>query len=213
MFSTSSPTYPGLGQRRGIGKREGHVENFRQRLRQQGLAGSRRADQQDIRFLQLDFARRGGRRRPALPHENALVVVINRDGEFFLGLALADYVLIEPFFELLRLRQMEYRRVGFFRAVFFENRVANRNALIANVGFRIVAGRRDQLPDDLLVLMAERASEHLIHAASFHPATLRELIAFISLPSDSPRPQRESVRKKPPAAFCPSYQSRPCADT
>jgi hypothetical protein len=44
-----------LGQRRGIGHGEGHVEDARQRLRQQRLAGAGRADQQDVRFRQFDI--------------------------------------------------------------------------------------------------------------------------------------------------------------
>ena len=45
-----------FGQRRGIGHREGHVEDARQRLRQQRLAAARGADQQDVRFREFDVA-------------------------------------------------------------------------------------------------------------------------------------------------------------
>ena len=44
----------GLGQRRGVGDRERDVEDPRQRLREQGLAAAGRAEQQDVRLLQLD---------------------------------------------------------------------------------------------------------------------------------------------------------------
>ena len=53
----------GLGQRGGVGDREGHVEQLGQRLRQQRLAAAGRADQQDVALLQLDVvvARRARR--------------------------------------------------------------------------------------------------------------------------------------------------------
>ena len=73
-----------------------------QGLRQQSLAGAGRPDQHDVRFLQLDVA------RPALlVHEDALVVVINRDGELLLRPVLPDDVLIKLLFQLLRLGKLE----------------------------------------------------------------------------------------------------------
>ena len=44
-----------LGQRGGVGDREGDVEDSRQRLRQQRLAAAGRPEQQDVRLLQLDL--------------------------------------------------------------------------------------------------------------------------------------------------------------
>src|SRR3546814_641195 len=43
-----------LGQRRRVGHGEGHVEEARERLREQGLAAAGRADEQDVRLLQVD---------------------------------------------------------------------------------------------------------------------------------------------------------------
>ena len=48
----------GLGQRRGVGDRERHVEDPRERLREQRLAAAGRPEQQDVRLLQLDVRRR-----------------------------------------------------------------------------------------------------------------------------------------------------------
>src|SRR5689334_12438734 len=79
----------GLCQRRRIDDAEGHVEHARQRLCQQRLAGASRANQQDVGFLNLNI------RRAPLEHVNAFVMLINRDGEFFLSLFLADDVIIE----------------------------------------------------------------------------------------------------------------------
>ena len=54
----------GLGERGGVGDRERHLQQPRERLREQRLAAAGRADQQDVRLLR---ARRRGRRtrRPA----------------------------------------------------------------------------------------------------------------------------------------------------
>ena len=46
----------GLGQRRGVGDGEGHVQDAGERLGQQRLAAARRPEQQDVRLLQLDLA-------------------------------------------------------------------------------------------------------------------------------------------------------------
>ena len=45
---------PGLGQRGGVGDHERHVQQARQRLREQRLAGSGRADEQDVALGELD---------------------------------------------------------------------------------------------------------------------------------------------------------------
>ena len=47
----------GLGQRRRVGDRERDVEDPRERLGEQRLAAAGRAEQQDVRLLQLDLAR------------------------------------------------------------------------------------------------------------------------------------------------------------
>ena len=46
----------GLGQRGGVGDGERHVEDLRQRAREQRLAGAGRAEQQDVALLELDVA-------------------------------------------------------------------------------------------------------------------------------------------------------------
>ena len=63
----------GLGQRGRVGDRERDVEDPRERLREQRLAAAGRAEQQDVRLLQLDLA-------VVLAHADALVVVVDRDG-------------------------------------------------------------------------------------------------------------------------------------
>ena len=78
----------GFGQRRRIGNGEGNVERPGQGLRQQCLAGPGRADHQNVPLLQLDVL------KPA-PVQDALVVVVHRDRENFLGPVLADDIVIE----------------------------------------------------------------------------------------------------------------------
>jgi hypothetical protein len=48
----------GFGQRGGVGDRERHVEQARQRFGQQRLARTGRTDQQDVGFAQLDSSLR-----------------------------------------------------------------------------------------------------------------------------------------------------------
>src|SRR5688500_8768104 len=64
----------GLGEARGIGDGERHVEDPRERLREERLPAARRADEQDVRSLQLDVVY-------AVARPHALVVVIDRDRE------------------------------------------------------------------------------------------------------------------------------------
>ena len=44
----------GFGERRRVGDRERNVEDARERLREQRLADARRADEQDVRLVELD---------------------------------------------------------------------------------------------------------------------------------------------------------------
>jgi hypothetical protein len=70
-------------------------------LREQRLAGPRRADQQDVRLGQLDVV-------PAprlLLDLDPLVVVVDRDRQLLLGPFLADDVLVEELLDFLGRRQ------------------------------------------------------------------------------------------------------------
>ena len=142
----------GLGQRGGVGDREGHVEDPRERLREQRLAAAGRAEQQDVRLLQLDVA--VGRHH----HLHALVVVVDGDRQRALGRVLADDVLVEHLVDLARLRQVlevERRRRG---ELLVDDLVAEVDALVADVD----AGPGDQLLDLALRLAAEAAQELLV---------------------------------------------------
>ena len=147
----------GFGQSGGVHDGEGNVEHLGQGLRQQRLAGAGGANQHDVRLGQLDFA-------AALPvHVDPLVVVVNRHRELLLGLLLADDVLVEEGLHLGRLGKLVGRGCGLrFRAVVFQNGVADGNALIADVGARIIGGRRNQLGDGVLRLVAKRTAQYFV---------------------------------------------------
>src|SRR5438270_2030057 len=85
----------GFGERGGIDDGERNVEHLGQGLRQQSFAGAGGADKKNVALGELHIA-------VALAiHVNALVVVVNRHRQFFLGLLLADDILIEKNFYLL----------------------------------------------------------------------------------------------------------------
>ena len=90
----------GFGQRGGVDDGERHIENPRQRLRHQRLAGSGRADQQDVRLRQLDLG------IPHPVHVDALRMVINGHRQLPLGGLLPDHVLIQKIFYFQRLRDL-----------------------------------------------------------------------------------------------------------
>ena len=61
-----------FGQVRRVADREGDLEDPSERLREQRLAGARRAQKEDVRFLELDVI-------PAhVPGVDALVVIVDR---------------------------------------------------------------------------------------------------------------------------------------
>jgi hypothetical protein len=82
-------------------------------------------------------------------------VVVNRDRELLLGGILPDDVLIEKFLHFERFGNFVRRPGGSLNLVVFQDGIANGDALVADVRPRIVAGRRDQLADYVLALMAK----------------------------------------------------------
>ena len=86
----------GFGQRGGVGDHERHVEQARQRLRQQRLARAGGADQQDVALGQLDLV------LGAAHVLEPLVVVVDRHRQRALGGVLADHVLVEAGLDLAR---------------------------------------------------------------------------------------------------------------
>ena len=143
----------GLGQRRRVGDREGDVEDAGQGLGEQRLAAAGRAEQHDVRLLQLDLGLLG------LGDLDALVVVVDGDREGALGGVLADHVLLQHVVDLARLGQvLELDRAGGGGQLLVDDLVAEVDALVADVDAR--AG--DQLLDLALRLAAEAAEELLV---------------------------------------------------
>ena len=96
-----------LGERGRVGDRERDVEDPRERLREQRLPAPGRAEQQDVRLLQLDVGLVG------LPHAHALVVVVDRDRERPLRLLLGDDVVVQDRVDVPRAREVvEVERGG-----------------------------------------------------------------------------------------------------
>ena len=141
----------GLGQRGRVGDRERDVEDPRERLRQVRLAAPGRAEQEDVRLLQLDVV--VGR-----AHLHALVVVVDGDGERALGGLLADHVLVQQRVDLGRARKVVEVEVSGSGELLVDDLVAEVDALVADVD----AGAGDQLLDLTLALAAEAAEKLLV---------------------------------------------------
>ncbi len=139
----------GLGQRGGVANGKGDVEDAGQRLGQQGLAGAGRANQEDVRLVDLDV--RAGR----AVHQ-PLVVAVDRHGQHLLGMLLADDVLVELGHDLPRRGDIvEQRFAGSAAAaLLFEDRLAEIDAFAADVD---VARSLDQRADVAIALAAKGA--------------------------------------------------------
>src|SRR5436190_940474 len=157
----------GLGQRRRVDDGEGDREQLGQGLRQQRLAGARRADEQDVRLGELDFVAAAR----LLLDLDALVVVVDRDRELLLGLFLADDVLVEELLDFLGDGERGAGAAARLEPVVVrDDVVADLDALVADEHGRT----RDQLADVVLVFVTERAAENLPFAGLFdHYALLR----------------------------------------
>src|SRR5580698_9718020 len=109
-------------------------------------------------------------------------MVVDRDRELPLGRLLANHILIQKIFDLERLRYFVRTGCGGLRLVVLEDRVANRNAFVADIGPRVIARRRNQLTDNILTLVAEGTSQCLVRSSSLQAGLL-----LPSLPSVSSR--------------------------
>ncbi len=140
----------GLGERRGVGDRERHVEHACQRLGEVRLAAPGRAEHQDVRLLQLDIVAAAD--AGLLLILDPLVVVVDRDGEDLLGVVLTDHVVVEELADLTRIGELVERQLAGVGEFLFDDLVAEIDALVTDVDTRT----GDQLLDLLLGLAAER---------------------------------------------------------
>jgi hypothetical protein len=145
----------GLGQRRRVGDREGDVEDPGERLREKRLPAARRAEQEDVRLLQLDV------RVVRLPHAHALVVVVDGDGEGALRLLLGDDVVVQHRVDVTRPREVVEVERGRGRELLVDDLVAEIDALVADVD----AWTGNQLLHLPLALAAEAAEQLLVSLA------------------------------------------------
>ncbi len=174
-----------LGEGRGIGDGERYVQQPRQRLGEQRLAGTGGSDQQNIALGELDFVAR--------PHAfgaarlQALVMVVDRDRQDALGALLADDVFIEDFLDFLRLGELVAGALGALLELFADDVVAQLDAFVADEYRR--AG--DELPNLVLALSAERAIQQfaviMFAARIFAHAVLK-------LTAPDPKPKRQRLR-------------------
>jgi hypothetical protein len=93
-------------------------------------------------------------------------MVIDSNREFLLGRLLSDNVLIQVFLQLERPRELAGRAVALVMPVVLDDRIAHRDAFIADVGTRIVAGGRDKLPYNVLALVTERTAEGIVRSGA-----------------------------------------------
>src|SRR5690606_33765529 len=141
---------------RGVGDREGDVQHAGERLRQQGLAGARGAQQEDVGLRQLDGVL-AALRAAVLTGLDPFVVVVHRDGEGLLGRLLAHHVPLEELVDLAGLGELLPADLAGLGELFLDDLVAEIDALVADVH----TGPCDELLDLLLALAAERALEQI----------------------------------------------------
>src|SRR5262249_24237096 len=149
-----------LGERRRVDDGEGNREQLGERLGEQGLAGAGRTDQQDVALGQLDVVAAAR----LLLDLDPLVVDVNGDVELLLRPLLADDVLVKEFLDLLGRGQRGTGAAVLEPVVVRNDVIADLDALIADED----GGARDQLPDVILVLVAERTAQDLGFPGLFH---------------------------------------------
>src|SRR5262249_28537345 len=154
---------------------EGNIEDARERLRQQRLAGAGRTDQQDVRFCELDIVVLGLMIEP-------LVVIVDPDREHLLGVILTDHVIVEDLANLLgswnAIARLHQR--GFI--LLADDVHAQFDTLVADEYSRT----GDELAHLVLALAAERAVERILRFAA---ADLAHLSTPTRCKSSQPQPR------------------------
>src|SRR5690606_28236319 len=147
----------GLGQGGGVGNGEGHVEQPREGLGEQGLAAVGGADQEAIAVAQLDIRFTGGALK-------ALVVVVRRHRQHFLGPLLADHLLVEDVLDLFRGGQLVAATAADVLLNFF------RDDVVAQIDTLVTDKHRrasNQLAHLVLTFAAEGAVKQLAIVVGF----------------------------------------------
>ncbi len=144
----------GLGERRSVRDREGHIQYARKRLGEQRLAAAGGTEQQDVALADLHIVDlRAG--------PDALIVVVDGHREHHLGPLLAHYILVELLAQLARRGQpgrasgrVAPRRRHLLLGLLGDNGTTKRHTLVADK-HRARAG--DQTLHLVLATAAERA--------------------------------------------------------
>src|SRR5882762_3988994 len=140
-----------FGQGGGVRHRERNVEDTRQSLSEERLAAAGGTHQQDVRFRQLDFARFACVIDP-------FVMIVDGDGQYLLGVALADHRIVEHLEDFGRRRHALARLHERGLVFLVHNFRAQFDAFIADEHGRA----RNQLADLVLALSAEGAIEGVL---------------------------------------------------
>ena len=170
----------GLGERGGVADGERDVQDPRQGPGQQGLAAAGRADQEDVRLVELDFG------LGVLAVDQPLVMVVHGHRQNLLGPLLADHVGVELFLDLARSGDVGEERLGHAAPfpLLVEDLLAELDAVAADVD---VARAFHQGADIAIALAAERAVGVLLGAARGSRAHVATAVSF-SRPPTSHRP-------------------------
>src|SRR6266567_8835059 len=141
---------------------KGHIEDARERLRQQRLAGAGRADQQDVRLRELDVVVLG-------LVVQTLVMIMDRHRKHLLGVILTYDIVVKNLAYLLGGRNAIARLHQRGLVLLAGDVHAQFDALVADEHGR--AG--NELADLVLALAAERAIERVlgISADLAHPCS------------------------------------------
>jgi hypothetical protein len=110
---------------------------------------------------------------------NPLAVVVYGDGELLLGGFLPDHVLIEELLDLKGFGDLIGRPGRRLDLVVFEDGIADGDALIADVCSRVVAGRGDQLTNNVLALMAKRTAQSIVGSGTLQAVISCSAIGFL----------------------------------
>ncbi len=141
-----------LGEGGGVGDGERNVQDPGERLREEGLADPGRAEEEDVRLVELDVG------VPAVGGVDPLVVVVHRDGEGTLGPLLPDHVLVQRLLDLTRRGDLGYAVRDLALFIFRQDLIAECDALVADVDRR----PGNEFPDGVLRFAAEGAAEVLV---------------------------------------------------
>jgi hypothetical protein len=93
-------------------------------------------------------------------------MVVNGYRELPLRGFLADHVLVEEVLDFKRFGDLVGTGRDGLRPVVVKYRVADRNALVADVGACVFARRRNQLPDDILTFVTKGTTESVISSSA-----------------------------------------------